>query len=290
MRSMTGIVTVAVLCAAAVGQVGPIEAITRPSEDATLGFVRPGLVARVHVDEGQPVDAGAVIIELDASVERLRYEQLKAEAENTTRLEAAEAELEQARVDLERMRQAHAGGAATDLEVQHSALQVKIKNLTLSLARFQRAQAELEARQAKASLEQMRMTSPIRGIVERVALEEGEAAEQLERIVRVVRIDPLWIEVPAPLALARTRLEVSQPAEVLFSEPDGTVTPVEGKIVFLANVADAASGTLNVRVEVPNESGRPAGEHVRIRFPAFEGEAPAMDTTHVETRPGKDVD
>jgi RND family efflux transporter MFP subunit len=287
---MTGIVTVAVLCAAAVGQVGPIEAITRPSEDATLGFVRPGLVARVHVDEGQPVDAGAVIIELDASVERLRYEQLKAEAENTTRLEAAEAELEQARVDLERMRQAHAGGAATDLEVQHSALQVKIKNLTLSLARFQRAQAELEARQAKASLEQMRMTSPIRGIVERVALEEGEAAEQLERIVRVVRIDPLWIEVPAPLALARTRLEVSQPAEVLFSEPDGTVTPVEGKIVFLANVADAASGTLNVRVEVPNESGRPAGEHVRIRFPAFEGEAPAMDTTHVETRPGKDVD
>jgi multidrug efflux pump subunit AcrA (membrane-fusion protein) len=43
---------------------------------------------------------------------------------------------------------------------------------------------------------------------------------------------------------------------------------VEGSIVYVAAVADAASGTLRVRIEVPNKSNRPAGEHVEIIFPA----------------------
>jgi len=43
-------------------------------------------------------------------------------------------------------------------------------------------------------------------------------------------------------------------------------TSTEGTIIFVAAVADAASGTLRVRVEVPNKTRRPAGEHVVVSF------------------------
>jgi len=39
-----------------------------------------------------------------------------------------------------------------------------------------------------------------------------------------------------------------------------------GKIIYIASVADAASETLMVRVEMPNPSGRPAGEKVHVKF------------------------
>ena len=40
----------------------------------------------------------------------------------------------------------------------------------------------------------------------------------------------------------------------------------QGRIIFVAAVADAASGTLRVRIEVPNKARRPAGEHVLVTF------------------------
>jgi hypothetical protein len=42
---------------------------------------------------------------------------------------------------------------------------------------------------------------------------------------------------------------------------------VEGMVIYIGAVADAASGTLRVRVQVPNKARRPAGEHVSIIFP-----------------------
>ena len=66
-----------------------------------------------------------------------------------------------------------------------------------------------------------------------------------------------------PLAFDR-----GQVVSVEFSGADGKSEPIDGKITVIASVADAASDTLNVRVEVPNVSLRPAGEHVKVRFPS----------------------
>jgi len=59
-------------------------------------------------------------------------------------------------------------------------------------------------------------------------------------------------------------LKVQQPVNVIF--PNGQET-AKGKIVFVAAVADAASSTLRTRIEVPNKTNRPAGEHVKVIFP-----------------------
>jgi multidrug efflux pump subunit AcrA (membrane-fusion protein) len=59
-------------------------------------------------------------------------------------------------------------------------------------------------------------------------------------------------------------LRYGDKAQVVF--PGYKETSLEGTIVFIGAVADAASSTLRVKIEVPNKSLRPAGEHVRIIF------------------------
>ena len=114
-------------------------------------------------------------------------------------------------------------------------------------------------------VEKMRLISPIDGRIEKINVETGESINALTDVVRVVKIDPLWIDVPVPLDIA-TDLSILKKAIVIFPSPNRA--SVEGNIIFISAVADAASGTLRVRIEVPNKSNRPAGEHVEVVFPS----------------------
>ena len=124
----TGLALAAVTATASVATAQD-EAVTRPSKDAVLAFVMPGMVAEVLVKEGDAVEANQVIMRQDDSVEQAQMVQLKAQAEDTVRIEAQQAQLEQRRVDLQKVEQAHraAGGdgsidRADGVAVFHEAL------------------------------------------------------------------------------------------------------------------------------------------------------------------------
>jgi macrolide-specific efflux system membrane fusion protein len=240
----------------------PIEAISRPSEDVTLAFTRPGRVAEVLVKEGDEVKKGQLLVKLDDEAERVRLAELKAKAEDDVRIRAAQAQLDQKTVDYKKLEEAFEKRAVSRWDVEHARLEVKIAELSLELARFEHGQDKGKYEEAKIELARMRLVSPIDGIVETILIERGESADALEDVVRVVKVDPLWIDVPVAVTLART-LKWGQSASLTF--PDA-VTPVEGKVIHIAAVADAASLTLNLRAEVANKEGRPAGEHVVVKL------------------------
>ena len=242
----------------------PIAAVTIPNADVTLSFVQPGRIAEVHFKEGQMVEAGDILVQLDDAVEQARLEQLRADSENLTHIQAAEASLAQKRVDLKKIEIAAARNAATELEVEHAKLDVTIAELSLKVALFDHGQAQRKYDEAKIQIENMSLKSPIDGSIEKIDVETGESVDALGVVARVVRIDPLWIDVPVPVANTRN-LTCGNPARVQFMDPERI--SVDGTIVFIGAVADAASGTLRVRVELPNRSNRPAGEHVRVTFP-----------------------
>lgn len=257
---------------------GDIEAITRPSKDPTLSFVRAGRIAEVLVKKGDVVQAGQVLVRQDDEAEQVQLEQLQAQAEDTTRIAAAQADLDQKKVDLKKYEEAKTKGVATDLEVEHAKLDVTIAQLSLRLAQFQHEQDKRKHTEAKIQVERMKLASPIAGKIEEMFVQPGESVEALEDVVQIVKIDPLWIDVPVPLGKAQG-LKKGQVAAIEFI---GSSSPSpKGRVVHIATVADAASNTLTVRVEAANAKGRPAGEHVRVRF-ADSAETASSQTTNTE--------
>jgi RND family efflux transporter MFP subunit len=237
------------------------EAITKPSQEVKLSFVRPGTLYKLMVKEGQSVKEGDLLVQQDDAAEQAQLEELKAAAEDKTRVKAAEAQLDQKKVDLTKMEDAFKKGASTLLEVQHAKLDVIIGGFQLDVENFQRKQDAFKQKELQLQIERMRIKSPISGLVEEILVHEGESSDALAKVIRVVKIDPLWTDVPMPLDLTR-KMAIGTEVEVLFG-----ATVVKGKVIFMAAVADSASATRLVRVEVPNPSGRPAGEHVEVRLP-----------------------
>jgi len=241
-----------------------VEAITRPSKDVVITFVRPGQIAKMPVKIGQRVKVGEVLAELEDSAERIQLAQLKAKADDVTLIRARQASLDQAQVELKMTRDAFKTGAATELEVRRAELQVTMARAELDLAKFQRKVTQLQHKEAQAQLARMKLISPTDGVVEVIMIDAGESVDaQNKGVMRLVNIDPLWVDVPVPLVQAR-KLWLGELAVVDFGF--GQKETREGQVVHIASVADPASETLWVRIEVANPSGRPSGESVRVRF------------------------
>jgi len=264
-KLLLGTVFVSILLGQPIGysQTG-IRAVTRPSADITLSFVQPGRIAEIRFAEGDKVNAGQSLAKLDDAAEQVQLAQLKAQSDNRTQIQASEASLAQKKVDLEKLEIAASRDAATPLEVQHARLDVRIAELSLDLARLEHDQAVRQYEEQKIRIENMRLESPIDGQIEKIHVEVGESANALEEAMQIVQIDPLWIDVPVPADDA-LGLKRDMVAQVAFPGANGS-SSVEGKIIFVGAVIDAASGTLRARVEVPNPSRRPAGEHVLVTF------------------------
>ncbi len=257
------------------------DASTRPSKDVTMSFTRPGQIAEMHVSVGDKVEAGELLASLDDTVERAQLAQLKAQADDEVRIEAAQAKLDQSKVDLARIEAAWEidpnRRAVTEFELDQARLEVVIARLSLELSQFEHAQDQRRYEEARLSLERMKLLSPVDGTVEVLFVETGESVDALEQVVHIVNIDPLWIDVAIPVAAAR-KLAVGDAAGVSFGPDDSQ----DGTIVYVASVGDAASSTLRVRVELANSAGRPAGERVVVTFApnatSADGDGPADPT------------
>jgi RND family efflux transporter MFP subunit len=247
----------------------PIKAITRPCSDRTLSFVQPGTIAKINYKEGDLVHVDDVLVQQDDGVEQIKLEQLKAESEDTTTIKHAEITLQQRGVDLKRLEDRPE--ATTETEIEYARLNQQIAELQLHIARFQHEQAIRKYEEAKKQIERMTLKSPIDGRIERLdtkneeEVEEGESVNALQDVIRIVRIDPLWIDVPVPFAQA-VNLRNGATAAVEFPEPNRMI--LEGKVIFISSVGQAGSDTLTIRVQVPNKSNRPAREFVFVSFPA----------------------
>jgi len=242
-----------------------IQAVTMPSAEITLSFVVSGKIADILIKEGDSVEKGVLLAALHDDPERIQTEQLKVQATDKTRILSAKAELAQKMVDLEKFEAARQKGAVSEWEVAQMKLSVRMAKLALQAATIEREQFQRQYSQAIQQLERMRIVSPIPGRVEKVYVEAGEGVEKLGPVVELVRTDPLWLDVPVPLPQAK-QMAMGQRAVVLFPG-NPTATKADGLIVYISSVADAASDTLRVRVEVGNPSDRPAGERVTVDFP-----------------------
>jgi len=123
--------------------------------------------------------------------------------------------------------------------------------------------SKLELKQAQAILSQRTISSPISGIVVERFLGRAEFVGE-EPILKVVQLNPLNIEVILPID-AFGKIKKGMKARVLPQLPIGG--EFEAKVVIVDKVVDAASGTIGIRLELPNpKNSLPAGIKCRVEF------------------------
>jgi RND family efflux transporter MFP subunit len=140
----------------------------------------------------------------------------------------------------------------------------RVAEIELNEAEVNLQLAQLELARASELLRQRTIRSPINGIVVARMLGPGEYAFDQAQLLTVSQIDPLNVEAFVPLGQFG-KIRAGMVAEIYPEEPIGgrynaTVTVVD-------HVFDAASGTIGVRLELPNpDYALPAGLKCRARF------------------------
>ena len=244
------------------------------SETADVAFQVGGKVARVLVEEGQHVNKGQLLAEIEATDYRNAFNVAMSQKE-AAQATAAKAdaglrkqELEQARVDFER---------AED-EYRRMKFLVERKSLpandfqkfeaayNTSKERYQMAQegtrkedratalAQAHAAEAQASEEQKRLNdtrliAPISGNISMRRVDPGQTVSAGTAVFSIVDLNPAKVRVGVPEAeIARVKYgaiaEVSAP-----SLPGGRF---EGKVGIIGVAAEPASRTYTVKITLPN--------------------------------------
>ncbi len=240
-------------------------AVAQPRRDVILAFARPGIVAAMPVRRGAAVRTGQLLVSLNTSRQVLRMRIARLSAKSTLKVQAAEAQLRHDQVDLQQTQWAFTQKAATAFELQRAKLKVTIARLSLALAKIKHKNDLLEYSLAQLAVRRRQILAPFAGIIEIRYTHVGQSVNAFQKILQLVQITALKIHVPVPLAVA-IKLRIGRSALVHFAT-GGTAA---GTIIGIASVADSASGTLLVHVQVPNPGHLPAGQQVSVRFPMAE--------------------
>src|SRR6266436_3131250 len=143
-------------------------------------------------------------------------------------------------------------------------LQSDVEKATCDLTR---AKAEFAARKAKRNQElakRQMITSPVDGVVVKRSHSPGEFVQE-DVILNLAQINPLRVEVVVPIKLYG-KITVGMRADVEWEAP---MLGLQRAVVKVVDpVVDAASGTIGIRLELPNPKHElPAGTKCWVRFP-----------------------
>ena len=237
-----------------------IEAITEPSKDVSLNFLISGIIKSIHVKEGQAIKKDQLLMKLDDRSEKLRIEKLQAEAADLSLVKLTKLDLEHKRKELSKLESLYKSKAIPKRDYDMAKFEYESAKVTVELRENENKVKQIEAKTAEDNLKLYSLSSPLSGIIEELKISEGETTKE-DSIIRIIKIDPLWIDVPVSHAFS-TQLKVKDQVKVKFEN----AKVVNATISHKSSVGDAASRTVLVRIEVENPTLRPAGERVQVIF------------------------
>jgi RND family efflux transporter MFP subunit len=245
------------------------RSFTKPSEERDLSFSSPGLVVKVNVKQDEPVKAGQVLAEQDVTVEMANKATYEIEANSSVEEEYAMADVELKKVELARKEKLFSGQGnktVSQFEVEEARLNVKRAEASVKLAQQKRQTASAQAAVEQAKIDLKRIVSTVDGFVQKLDTEPGEvASNQIEKpAIRVVKSDPLWIDVNFPAASA-SKLKPGQALQVRYVAEENNW--MKAQVLSLQPVVRSGSQVRTVRLVMPNPDGVPPGLEVYVKLP-----------------------
>lgn len=261
-------------------KVATVEVSVRslPSSEAYVGNVRStrsvmvatkmmGRVVRIAVQEGQAVQKGQLLVEVDAAEAQSAFEQARAGVAAT---EVAVRNMEKDRERFSRLRDQKA-------VTQHQFEQVE---MGLAAAQAQKAQAEAGLKQAQTLLSYGKILAPDAGIVTKKWMDAGNLAYPGAPILTLEDPRDLELSVAVPEEKARA-LKVGQDAEVLS---DSLGKTLRAEVTAVVGAADPMTRTSTVKLSLPEDGALRPGLFVSVRFAALAQEALAVPASAVRAQ------
>jgi RND family efflux transporter MFP subunit len=217
---------------------GELECLVEPHMLINVGSAVDGVLEQVTVNRGDKVRKGQVVAKLQSGVE------------------AAAVKLSEARVDFGRRKVER-----SETLFQKQLISAQERDELVTEVRLR----EEELKKDEETLKLRTIVSPIDGVVVERRLAPGEFIRTDKSVVlRLAQIDPLNVEVVAPARLFKSvRTGMSGRVNLSPFFP-GTY---QATVVVVDQVIDAASGTLGVRLQLPNPENKiPAGIKCSVVF------------------------
>jgi RND family efflux transporter MFP subunit len=280
---------VAVSCAALACLAAPLvaraksfECLIQPEQVVELRSPTEGLIAKVHVQRGDTVKAGEVLVELESNAERSAVAAAEYRAKMKGRIAAAQERVDYATKKLDRARELQKQHFVAAQAHDDALAEKQVAISELEDARENQQLAKLEYRHAVDILNLRILRSPFNGVVMERTLNPGDLAQSgtdSKAILKLAQIDPLRVEVVLPVEYFG-KLQLGMVGEV---SPEGLEGRYRATVKIIDRVFDAASGTFGVRLILPNpHASIPGGIRCQVDFPQLKaaGQKPAAAAVH----------
>jgi RND family efflux transporter MFP subunit len=246
---------------------GTFDCVIQPRRLIELRSPVEGMIERIHVERGDAVQKGQVLVELDAGVEAANAEFAKFRADMQSPLRSAESRVEFSSKKFARKDDLHQKAFVSAQERDEAATEKRLAEMSQLEAMENQRLAQLELRRASEQLRLRTIRSPFEGVVVDRMMNPGEVADTADArrlILKLAEMDVLYVEVILPVETYRS-VKLGMNVDVLPDAPiSGNYT---ARVKVIDKVLDAASGTFGVRLEMANPRRElPAGVKCRAKF------------------------
>ncbi|MBA5709449.1 efflux RND transporter periplasmic adaptor subunit [Pseudomonas fulva] len=173
----------------------------QPRRYVDVGAQASGQIRRLHVEAGDQVRQGQLLVEIDPSTQQARLDAGRYSIENLkAQLAEQRAQYRLAQQQLKRQSDLAAAGATREQDLQTADAQLKVTQARIDMYQAQILQAQASLRSDQAELGYTRIYAPMDGTVVAVDAREGQtlnAQQQTPLILRIARLSPMtvWAQV-----------------------------------------------------------------------------------------------
>lgn len=255
----------------------------RAENSAQISSRIPSYIRQVHVDTGDRVRQGQLLVELDDRDLASHLEQAKAAKtevedaiqEATYALASAEAQLELADVTHKRFEELLGKKSVSQHEYDEVNARLRAAQAAVEMANARKRQAEAKRSQVEAQitaaevgLGYARIHAPFAGVVTERQMDPGTLAAPGMPIVVIDQAGRFRLDASLP----ETRLSSVRVGEAVSVRIEALSDPLQGKIAEVVPAVDPGSRTAIVKIALPSVSGLRSGMFGRALLPAAGGE------------------
>ena len=266
-------VPVAVLQAATREVPVTFEAVARTegSREVQVRARVAGILEKQLYNEGERVKEGAPLFRIERAPFEIELQQARAAlVQETAKRDLAQQEYERIKglADKRAISQKEADQAASAREQSGAAV----------------LSARARVRQAELNLSYTEVKAPIEGVTGRALQSVGTLVSpnaESALLTTMTRADPIWVRFSVSEA-EYSRMRGGEAIEVRIELADGKEYPEAGKLNFAGSTVDAATGTVQMRAELPNPKDTLLpGQYVRVKVQAGTQQAFVVPQTAV---------